>query len=280
MQQITDNVFVETTTRGCNYGFVRTSAGVVLIDSPFSIAGAAELRDALAGYGELRYTILTEPHPDHWFGHALFDAPMVANVGSRKGVETFDLTELSERYGWPASYRPRLPDVTFTERLTLYVGDHTLELITMPGHTPYQTTVVVREESVAFTTDNLFNRVHTWLQEADPERWLESLEAIRALDQTTLVPGHGAVCDNDYLDEQAAWLGEWEQLVRGGIAAGLDKTEIEQQALTEMLPRFPMDVGLDARAPSVMRANVANLYDFVRREGIHAPQAGSPASAP
>ena len=34
MQQLTSNVFVETQVRGCNHGFVTTSDGIVMIDSP------------------------------------------------------------------------------------------------------------------------------------------------------------------------------------------------------------------------------------------------------
>ena len=34
VQQLTSNVFVETQIRGCNHGFVTTSEGVVMIDSP------------------------------------------------------------------------------------------------------------------------------------------------------------------------------------------------------------------------------------------------------
>ena len=34
MQQLTSNVFVETQVRGCNFGYVTTSDGIVMIDSP------------------------------------------------------------------------------------------------------------------------------------------------------------------------------------------------------------------------------------------------------
>ena len=34
MQQLTSNLFVETGIRGCNHGFVTTSDGIVMPDSP------------------------------------------------------------------------------------------------------------------------------------------------------------------------------------------------------------------------------------------------------
>ena len=40
--------------------------------------------------------------------------------------------------------------------------------------------------------------------------------------------------------------------------------------MTAMTDRFPMDVGQDDMAPRVMRDNVANLFDYLTRGGIHA----------
>ena len=43
MQQLTRNVFVETQVRGCNFGFVTTSDGIVMIDSPHKPSDALKL---------------------------------------------------------------------------------------------------------------------------------------------------------------------------------------------------------------------------------------------
>ena len=34
MRQLTGNVRVETGVRGCNYGYVQTTDGIVMLDSP------------------------------------------------------------------------------------------------------------------------------------------------------------------------------------------------------------------------------------------------------
>ena len=57
--------------------------------------------------------------------------------------------------------------------MKLHVGDHTFRLVHMPGHTAYQAAVIVEEEGVVFTSDNIFCKVQTWLQEANPEDWLK-----------------------------------------------------------------------------------------------------------
>ena len=43
MQQLTSNVFVETQVRGCNFGYVTTSDGIVMIDSPQKPSDALRL---------------------------------------------------------------------------------------------------------------------------------------------------------------------------------------------------------------------------------------------
>jgi hypothetical protein len=40
-------------------------------------------------------------------------------------------------------------------------------------------------------------------------------------------------------------------------------------SLTALTDRYPMDVEQEGMAPRVMQMNVANLYDYVTRAGIH-----------
>jgi glyoxylase-like metal-dependent hydrolase (beta-lactamase superfamily II) len=152
--------------------------------------------------------------------------------------------------------------------MKLRVGDHTFRLVHMPGHTAYQAAVIVEEEGVVFTSDNVFCKVHTWLQEADPDLWLTALESLRDLREDTFVPGHGPICDKRYLDEQGSFIREWVDYVRKAVGQGKAKEQCVAD-LTAMTDRYPMDVGQDGMAPMVMKLNVANLYDFVTGAGIH-----------
>ncbi len=276
MKQLSSNVFVETGLKGANHGIVVTSDGIVLIDTPHKPSDAVRLKTEIERRGRLRYIINTEPHGDHWTGNAFFDTPVVAHEGVRARILA---TELPAHVARVASfgpeepkllenYKPNAPVITFDEGMTLHVGNHTFRMIHMPGHTPYQAAVVVEEEGVVFTSDNIFCRVQTWIQEGNPDHWLSALESLRALDEETLVPGHGPVCDKRYLDEQGAFLSEWVDYVRRGIEAGMNKERC-MASLTALTDKYPMDVGQDGMAPRVMRMNVANLYDYLTGAGIH-----------
>ncbi len=276
MQQLTANVFAETGLRGANHGFVTTSDGIVLIDTPHKPSDALRLKAEIERRGPLRYIINTEPHGDHWTGNAFFNVPVVAQQGVRSRILGTDLAAHVARVAsfgpeepkLLENYKPNAPVITFQSEMTLHVGNHTFRMVHMPGHTAYQAAVIVVEEGVVFTSDNLFCKVQTWLQEANPEHWLKALESLRALREETFVPGHGPVSDKRYLDEQGAFIQEWADYVRRGIERGMTKDECLAN-LTAMTDRYPMDVGQDGMAPHVMRLNVANLYDYLTSAGIH-----------
>ena len=189
MKQITKNVYVETCIRGCNHGFVTTSDGIVLIDTPHKPSDAVKLKAEIAKHGQLRYIINTEPHGDHWTGNAYFDVPVIAHEGVRKRILETDMAAHVARVSGfgpeePAlmkGYKPNAPIITFKNGMTLHVGNHTFQMIHMPGHTMYQAAICIKEEGVVFTSDNIFHKVQTWLQEANPDLWLMSLESLRKL---------------------------------------------------------------------------------------------------
>jgi len=276
MQQLTSNVHIETRQKGANHGLVTTSDGLVLIDTPHKPSDAVRLKAEIERRGKLRYIINTEPHGDHWTGNAFFDVPVAAHEGVRKRMLAANMTEHLARVAsfgpeepkLLENYRANAPVITFEREMKLHVGNHTFRMIHMPGHTPYQAAVVVEEEGVVFTSDNIFCKVQTWIQEGQPDDWLKSLEALRALPEDTFVPGHGPVCDKNYLKEQGAFIEEWVEYVRGAVGRGMTKPECIA-TLTALTDRYPMDVAQDGMAPRVMQLNVANLYDYVTGTGIH-----------
>jgi cyclase len=284
MQQLTANVFAETEHRGCNYGFVTTSDGVVMLDSPQKPSDAMRLKAAIERHGPLRYIVNTEPHGDHWTGNAFFDVPVVAHEGVRERILETDLAEHVTRIAsmgpdegpLMAGYKPNAPAITFREGMALHVGDHTFRMIGMPGHTPYQAAIVVEDEGVVWTSDNIFCRCQTWIQEGNPDDWYRSLEALRALPQETFVPGHGPITGKDYIDEQKSFIEEWVDYVRQAVNSGMTKEEAVEK-LPGLRDRYPVDVGLEGVLPRIMQWNIANLHDYVTGQGIHA---GRNASRP
>jgi len=72
MEKVTENVYAETKLRGCNPGYVVTSDGVVVIDTPQLPTYAVKMREEVEKRGPIRYIINTEHHIDHIFGNYYF----------------------------------------------------------------------------------------------------------------------------------------------------------------------------------------------------------------
>ena len=151
MKQLTANVFIETGLKGANHGFVTTSDGIVLIDTPHKPSDALRLKGEIGRRGRLRYIINTEPHGDHWTGNAFFDVPVVAQEGVRARILGTDLAAHVARVAsfgpeepkLLENYQPNAPVITFQSEMCLHVGNHTFRMVHMPGHTPYQAAVIV-----------------------------------------------------------------------------------------------------------------------------------------
>jgi len=269
MQKVSANVYAGTKMQGCNPGFVTTLEGVVMIDTPMMPSDAIKWRDLIDQKGEVRYVINTEPHADHYTGNAFFTGTVIAHQGTREALATVSEGDIIERMkvmdpegvSLMDGYRLKRPAITFTEKLTLYLGDHTFELIHLPGHTASEIAVYIPEERLVFTSDNVFYKIQTWFHEADPQAWLESLRRLGDLDVDVIVPGHGEVCDKGYLGEQAAFIEEWIAAVRDAIKRGLSKEQA--QAEISFLDRYPMGQGMEAMGPIVQQMNVGRLYDLL-----------------
>ena len=271
MEQVSANVYAETGLGGCNPGFVTTGEGIVMIDSPQIPSDAVRWRDEMETKGEIQYIINTEPHRDHIAGNFFFPGKIISHQGTREEIATFTKESIIDRIknvcpeDMPLmeGYFLKKPHITFTEELTLYMGDHTFELISLPGHTVSQIAVYIPQERVVFTGDNIFHKVQTWFKEAVPFEWLQSLKRIAQLEVDAIVPGHGTVCGKDYIKEQASFIEEWIETVKDAVSQGIPKEEAIKKI--SFLDRYPMDVGLEAIGPEVQRMNVDRLYDLLKQ---------------
>lgn len=272
MHQVTENVFVETGFRGCNPGFVVTSDGLVLIDTPFRPTDGVVYKKALEKYGTVKYLISAEPHVDHISSVSLFDATYVAHQGTRERMADKDFVKrvreqlqvVDPAYAQHLeNYHVPLPEITFSDAMNLYVGAHTLKLMHLPGHTASETAVFVPEESAVFTGDNIFHDMYTFMHEALPKAWLDSLEKLKELDAEFYVPGHGEVCGKDYLDKQASVIKEWIDAGREAVNRGWSLEEA--QARISFLDRYPIEEEMKIRARELEKMGIANIYGLATK---------------
>lgn len=172
----------------------------LLIDAANDAGRILQLLDAQAP--ELELIVTTHQHHDHWFA----------------------LAEVAEKTGVPTAAHPldsEILSVTPTRSLeggdTVTVGDLTLEVIHLSGHTPGGITLALTENGGngrvhLFTGDSLFPGGIG--KTPDTERFsslmddVESKLFARFPDETVFYPGHGK---DSTLGAERPHLGEWRE---------------------------------------------------------------------
>jgi cyclase len=270
MEQVSKNIFVNLDFVGCNVTCIVTLEGLVLVDTPQMPSDALKWRNEVTQKGEVHYLINTEHHMDHITGNYYYTGIGISSQETRRLMSEIPVEQVAGKVKQnnPAElslmddkYAVRLPTITFSDRMTLYLGSHTFNLIYLPGHTLGELAVHIPEERVLITGDNIFCEVQTWMKEADPFKWLESLKIIEKMDFDVLIPGHGRICDKSYIREQSAFIQEWIEAVKKAIEKGLSKEEAMKTI--SFLVRYPMAGKSGPMGPQVQRWNVEKIYDLL-----------------
>ncbi len=279
MQKVTDNVYAATDIRGCNPGYVVTSEGVIMIDTPQLPTKAVAMREEALKKGAVRFLINTEHHIDHVFGNYFF-AGLCPVIGHEHILKDFGTVSSGTAYTYSMevvkkddpqgmSLMPpekdfflNVPSLLFSRRLTLRLGNQILELFHTPGHTRGQIAVYLPREKVAFVGDTIFCECQTWFHAADPDAWLWSLDFLKKLDVDFIIPGHGPICHKDYIDKQSAFIREWVTAVALGIARGWSKEECIQRI--SFLDRYPVDIGQESAGSMIQQRAVDRIFDFLQ----------------
>ena len=168
--------------------FIVTDEGVIATD-PGSQSGperAEAYRAAIASVTDqpVRYLVYSHHHADHSTGGEVF-ADTATFISHRNAVEK--LAALADP-------RTPVPEIAFTDQLTIELGGKTIELYyTGRNHSDNSIVLLYPERRLLFAVD--FIPVNTLLfqnlPDAYPEEWVESLRWIEEnLDFDVLVPGH------------------------------------------------------------------------------------------
>ena len=176
----------------------RRSGDALLIDAAADPDRLADLLGHSPERPRLKTVVTTHQHPDHW---QALGAVAGAN-GSNTAAHPLDAEPL-----------PVPPDFLVEHGDTLEVGESTLEIIHLRGHTPGSIAVLYRDPAGhphLFTGDSLFPGGVG--KTGSPEAFTSLLDDVQARlfdvlpDDTWFYPGHG---DDSTLGEQKPHIDEW-----------------------------------------------------------------------
>jgi len=260
-----------------NAGLVAGDDTSTLVDTLFDLRLTREMLDAMAPVTSARpidVLVNTHANGDHCFGNELVPdrARIYATVAASEEMKLFPASVLHAlkhtdddevrdfaRYAFgDFDFEPisgRAPDQTFTDRLTIQVGDRSVELMDLgPAHTHSDTVVLVPDARTVFTGDLVF--VHgTPIMWAGPlANWLRACDVLCELDVDTFVPGHGPITDRQGVIDIRRYFEHVHAQVTERQAAGMPSIEAA----------FDLDLGEFADWPDYERVVVT--VDGIYRE--------------
>ena len=222
-----------------NAGFVVTSDGVVVFDAlgtpSLGWALLQEIRKVTDK--KVRYAVASHYHADHIYGLQAFrdhsDAIIVAQERSgeyKDNEETADEKanqRLDQRRGalfpWvDGNTRIVPPDVTFSERMTIALGDRRLTLLYAgPAHSSSDMMMMVEPDGVLFAGDIVQNGRIPFMNSDDVStaHWLNALGEVEKLGPKFIIPGHGGMSTE--ARQAIAFTRDYIQFLRTTMAAAV-----------------------------------------------------------
>lgn len=223
-----------------NTGVVVAGGTHVMIDTTSTEARNRALLAAVddVAPGDPRALVNTHHHGDHTFGNWLMPpgTPIVGHVHCREDALAAGLIASQVLAGPDYGHQEvRPPDVTFTDTLTLWVGEREVRLTHVgPAHTRSDVIAHLPDDGVVFAGDLAFAGGQPFLAEGSLAGYPRALAAIRALEPEVLVPGHGPVQRGDevpvLLDALGSYAAFLDQVARDAHAAGRTPLEAATRA--------------------------------------------------
>ena len=225
-----------------NCGIILTDEGVVLIDSgpnpPDSLIILKAVKQLTSK--SIRFLINTETHNDHTTGNFVFSPPavVIGATGASAGIKSYydpkrnekliaESNEMREAF---RGFRMVTPHLEFNDRMSLNLGDRTLELIQLKNiHSDADTAIWLPKERVLFSAAIAAVKRFGFLRPfVTIENITSDLQKLKALQPDIVVPAHGRPTTVQLLDETEKFYDVLLDRVSKQIAQGKSLEEIKK----------------------------------------------------
>ena len=241
--------------------FLVTPEGIILGD-PINADAAMWLKGELAERFDVpvRYVLYSHYHWDHASGAQVFDDtatiighanmpialadaiatfPVQVTLVDANGDQKFDREEVSGELaqdfdeidtngdgfldGGEILVDVMLPEVLYTERMTITLGGKTVELIHPgPSHSTDTTVLLFPEQRTIYGVDflNVQRLAFGFPGDGTLQQWIDSLRAVEALDFDIVSPGHSTVGTKEDLAAYREYFEDLQAVVTDAVDSG------------------------------------------------------------
>jgi glyoxylase-like metal-dependent hydrolase (beta-lactamase superfamily II) len=277
--QISEHAWAYTAEGDPNTGIVIGDDAVLVADTQATPAMAADVIRRIREVTDkpIRYVVLTHYHAVRVLGASAFGAAHILASQDTHDliVERGEFDKASEIGRFPRLFRnvesvpPGLtwPTMTFTGRMTLWLGKLEVQLIQLGrGHTKGDTVVWLPQERAMLSGDLVEFGATPYAGDAYFKDWPQTLDNLMALDPAVVVPGRGAALTTPEqvargVGETRAFISDVHANVQRGVAAGKDLNAVYRDTIEAMRPKYGHWVIFDHCMPF----DVTRCYDEVTR---------------
>ena len=194
---------------------------------------------------------------------ALLKEQLETAGGDDRGLLESQIAMISRHADSLADVVPTPPNVTLTDKLTLYRGGREIQLLHLGrGHTGGDVVTYLPAEGIAFTGD-LFYAGAPYLGDGFANEFPDTLERLKTLEPKVIVPGHGPlVRDVAQIDFAQDYLRKYWAQVKAAHEQGLSVDEA--QASVDM-STYTEYAAFQVTRPEVMKLEVARMYEILNQ---------------
>src|SRR5215470_17389172 len=228
-----------------NTGIILTQDGVVLIDSGHEPTDSRAVMEAVKKLTPMpvRFLIDTEPHPDHTTGHFVFSPPatIIAAAGASESMRNRE-RQNPDRIARLAATSPAMktalegykfipPQVEYSEKMTLFVGERTFELRYLKGvHSEADTAIFLPKERVLFSASAFVSeQVNIFRPFVNISDILAAGKMMKALNPEHVIPGHGPPTTTKLFDDGEKYYALLVERVAAKVKEGKSLDDIKKE---------------------------------------------------
>jgi glyoxylase-like metal-dependent hydrolase (beta-lactamase superfamily II) len=238
-----------------NSGVIVTSEGVVVVDALDSEAVARTERDAIANTirQPVRFLISSPYHNPFSKGNIAYAD--VWKIG-HENYRTDLIRQMERDKASPEEQKARLPNQTFRDRMTLYLGGKEIQVLYAGrAHTRGDSIVYVPQDRIVYLSEVFSAGQFLFMGDGYGLDWLKTVEGALVLGAEIYVPGHSSLpadpkqSQNEFRS-YLQMLADVRDSVQQAVARGMTE---EQAVATIQWPQYEKLRGYEMQRPTVIR---------------------------
>ncbi len=228
VEKLSEKLFQLTGGRGANSGMYIGEQEVLLIDSKMDQASVEAIFTAVEGFTDKPVTYLVNTHSDgdHVNGNEFFPKEVVIIAHDNCREEFFH----PGRDGSPSKWNDEkllqfVPQVTFTDRMSLHLGGKPVELHYFGvGHTTGDIVVYFPDEKVAFIGDQVFferpQLIHSYKGGNSFEHVETTERMLETLDAEKFCSGHSDIKTRADVEKHLDDIKQLQEKIKSAVKEG------------------------------------------------------------